>query len=470
MAGFMRYWVSKRWLRTPPCTSRSKRDRARPSAAAMSEETVGGSWQWSPSSTTCSAPWQKGTMVAISVACEASSIRTRPNAYLSMMPLPAPMAVVHTTLARLIASWTTSWARRLSVQSLSLSMPKALHAISSAQCLSSSGRAVSGRPRRITSTPRLPTPSTILSTAMLESEAAMTCPPFGPPPVRAHCCRIFTASDVLPVPGGPWIRTMDCEMAASSARRWLAFKRAWSTWADRIMAQRDSAALHAPGPVVSTASMIDLDGLIFTFRVLSPFPPLPSGAARRCSEAMIREYCCRFASLSMRNLPSSLVTGTGGGPFTNLITRGRSFSTSASSRRGCQFQFPSAWTPTESPFTMPRRSSSMAAPPKPSTTNSPDFMPSLKRTPIFERPAWTRRSGGSVRILSSVWLASSRKSRTACRVLDAKYMQCASLSHPAMRVATSAKSAPSRGWASTGIDSSTSRSAVCDSCEGAAAA
>ena len=35
-----------------------------------------GSWQWSPQRTNCLQPWQIGTNVAVSVACEASSIRT----------------------------------------------------------------------------------------------------------------------------------------------------------------------------------------------------------------------------------------------------------------------------------------------------------------------------------------------------------------------------------------------------------
>ena len=49
--------------------NRSKRDCDRPAVAAFFAETIGPSWQWSPTSTTCRAPSTIGTIHSGSVAC-----------------------------------------------------------------------------------------------------------------------------------------------------------------------------------------------------------------------------------------------------------------------------------------------------------------------------------------------------------------------------------------------------------------
>lgn len=61
---------------TPLKAKRSKREVFSAFECSLSLLTVGGNWQWSPQSTNCLQPWQIGTNVAGSVACDASSIST----------------------------------------------------------------------------------------------------------------------------------------------------------------------------------------------------------------------------------------------------------------------------------------------------------------------------------------------------------------------------------------------------------
>ncbi len=61
---------------TPLKAKRSKREVFSAFECSLSLLTVGGNWQWSPQSTSCLQPWQIGTNVAGSVACDASSIST----------------------------------------------------------------------------------------------------------------------------------------------------------------------------------------------------------------------------------------------------------------------------------------------------------------------------------------------------------------------------------------------------------
>mmetsp|Transcript_73948 Transcript_73948/g.239035 ORF Transcript_73948/g.239035 Transcript_73948/m.239035 type:complete len:272 (+) Transcript_73948:870-1685(+) len=199
-----------------------------PSFVARSEDTVGGSWQWSPSSASCRQPLQMGTTVAGSVACEASSTRTLGKVYSFSIALPAPTAVQHTASARSIARCTSSRARwrAASLSSESRVTPQAFAAISSAQYCSSSGRAISGRPRRTTRTPARARPSTRLSTAMLESLVASSAAFLSrrmSPETRTHCCMILMAVEVLPVPGGPCTSATEQFVALLRASTWLEF-------------------------------------------------------------------------------------------------------------------------------------------------------------------------------------------------------------------------------------------------------
>mmetsp|Transcript_4560 Transcript_4560/g.7140 ORF Transcript_4560/g.7140 Transcript_4560/m.7140 type:complete len:214 (-) Transcript_4560:946-1587(-) len=76
-----------------------------------------------------------------------------------------------------------------------------------------SWRTASGRPMRATRTPARDSPSTKLSTAMLESEVHN----MGLVRLRSHICTSATAVCVLPVPGGPWMSVTRWNSAASSA-------------------------------------------------------------------------------------------------------------------------------------------------------------------------------------------------------------------------------------------------------------
>mmetsp|Transcript_46401 Transcript_46401/g.129085 ORF Transcript_46401/g.129085 Transcript_46401/m.129085 type:complete len:204 (-) Transcript_46401:795-1406(-) len=139
------------------------------------------------------------------------------------------MDVQQTTSAPSIVRCTSSRPRccdALSLRSLSLSTPHFFAAISSAQCRRSSGRAISGRPRRTTCTPRRARPSTRLSTAMLESlvaTSAVFLPRKISPEERTHCLKICTAVAVFPVPGGPCTNASEFRIATSIAWFWLGF-------------------------------------------------------------------------------------------------------------------------------------------------------------------------------------------------------------------------------------------------------
>lgn len=71
-----RYWIFNMIGCTPLKAKRSKREVFSAFECSLSLLTVGGNWQWSPQSTNCLQPWQIGTNVAGSVACDASSIST----------------------------------------------------------------------------------------------------------------------------------------------------------------------------------------------------------------------------------------------------------------------------------------------------------------------------------------------------------------------------------------------------------
>mmetsp|Transcript_97786 Transcript_97786/g.280964 ORF Transcript_97786/g.280964 Transcript_97786/m.280964 type:complete len:206 (+) Transcript_97786:1489-2106(+) len=199
-----------------------------------------------------------------------------------------------------------------------------------------------------------PTPSTMLSMAMFASEAARMPLPTIPELPRLQWWRILTATEVLPVPGGPWTNTKDLQAAASMALIWLSFmpSAAVEFESEGTDAHRASAAWRALEPLVTTASTMDGEGLILSFRseVCLPGMDCAVGAASMWRAQMTREYCCRFANLSMRNFPDSCVTSLGGIRPENLITKGRSLTTSASIIFGPHCQSPSGLTPTQSPF------------------------------------------------------------------------------------------------------------------------
>mmetsp|Transcript_30270 Transcript_30270/g.77146 ORF Transcript_30270/g.77146 Transcript_30270/m.77146 type:complete len:328 (-) Transcript_30270:352-1335(-) len=201
MPGCMRYCVSSSSVGSPSAISRVKSG-CEPGSFAL---TVGPSWHWSPSRTTCCAPRQRATSVEASVACVASSTSTAPKVCPLSDSEPTPMQVAHTTCAPLISRRRASAASCLLENSFSRA---------SGQYCSSSGRTESGRPRRTTRTPASARPASRLSTAMFESDVASTWPP---PRQCTHVVRIASATAVLPVPGGPCTSVSACETAASAA-------------------------------------------------------------------------------------------------------------------------------------------------------------------------------------------------------------------------------------------------------------
>mmetsp|Transcript_108476 Transcript_108476/g.312482 ORF Transcript_108476/g.312482 Transcript_108476/m.312482 type:complete len:295 (+) Transcript_108476:1258-2142(+) len=294
------------------------------------------------------------------------------------------MAVLAMTWARLTRSCKMSCTRRLSEHSFKRSTPSIRHASSSAQRPSTDIEADSGRPRRTMFTPCLSTPSTMLSMAMLESEAANVPPS---PDVRAHCCKMRTATVVFPVPGGPWTSTRHFEIAASIARCWLSFMPSAARPSSRASAAtRDSAATWQSRPLPRTAWMTNGDGRFLGFLDFASCTVCRAGDDNKLTAMTTREYCWRLASLSTRNLPCSWYTGRGGVLEENLMTKGFSSITSASSMPGGHTQEPSEHTPTESPFCKPRRSESVE-PTNLSTFISLDFSPFTKFTLISVKPA-----------------------------------------------------------------------------------
>mmetsp|Transcript_25158 Transcript_25158/g.66847 ORF Transcript_25158/g.66847 Transcript_25158/m.66847 type:complete len:225 (+) Transcript_25158:781-1455(+) len=186
-----------------------------PTSKAACDATVGGSWHWSPTRTSCWHPRQSGTREADSVTCEASSSSTPAKVMPSSWSEPTPTHVEQTTCALRIAD----------IFSDQLISDRPGGGTSTQYCMSS-GRMRSGRPSRTARTPERIRPSRRLSTAMLESEVASTGPPPPPPavPERTHQTRTRSAVCVLPVPGGPWIRVSRWVTASSTACAWLRFR------------------------------------------------------------------------------------------------------------------------------------------------------------------------------------------------------------------------------------------------------
>mmetsp|Transcript_65687 Transcript_65687/g.143178 ORF Transcript_65687/g.143178 Transcript_65687/m.143178 type:complete len:212 (+) Transcript_65687:315-950(+) len=186
------------------------------------------------------------------------------------------------------------------------------------------------------------------------------------PESRTHCCMIFTAVEVLPVPGGPCTKVTEEQEASSSARTWLLFRLPPDTLARLYIARRSppiggerasSATRRVPTMQRSTGG----DGRCF-WPSRRPLRSLCScrrfsGSARRCTAAAMRPKLMRFASLSTRNCPLQR-----GSPLSGLITNGRATSTSHSQTWTCP-RSPRSWSnevkATASPVCMPRRSSSV---------------------------------------------------------------------------------------------------------------
>mmetsp|Transcript_99165 Transcript_99165/g.280612 ORF Transcript_99165/g.280612 Transcript_99165/m.280612 type:complete len:269 (-) Transcript_99165:580-1386(-) len=264
------------------------------------------------------------------------------------MPLPAPMDVQHTTSALSTARWTSSRALALaaSFSSLSLVTPQAFAAISSAQYSRSSGRDISGRPSRTTRTPCFASPSTRLSTAMLESLVASSAV-FLPHRIsrepRTQCCMIRSAVDVFPVPGGPCTRVSDARSDSLMARTWLSFMPAVSTATVSLTPFPSSSvagifASAETGPRLMIVRMIAGAGLFLSPRCLCLWLPLFSssadwGCARRCSADAMRVKLVRLATLSTLNFwPSMSLAMIGWSLFRGFRIRGRDTRTSHSHR------------------------------------------------------------------------------------------------------------------------------------------
>mmetsp|Transcript_10731 Transcript_10731/g.21372 ORF Transcript_10731/g.21372 Transcript_10731/m.21372 type:complete len:261 (-) Transcript_10731:1320-2102(-) len=206
---------------TPHATMREKRGTPSPSSSAFVERTVGGSWQWSPTRTSCLQPLVRGTRVAGSVAWVASSTRTLSKIMPSRISPPDPIQVQQTIWAflmvfifslKICAPVAVDWIPENWPPSSMPSMPAVLALLApappcpdpglSTQYLSSSGLMASGLPSLTTLRPALAQPSTRLSTAMFESLVAST----GELLVFAQWLMILMATAVFPVPGGPWTR------------------------------------------------------------------------------------------------------------------------------------------------------------------------------------------------------------------------------------------------------------------------
>mmetsp|Transcript_114225 Transcript_114225/g.201552 ORF Transcript_114225/g.201552 Transcript_114225/m.201552 type:complete len:245 (-) Transcript_114225:67-801(-) len=227
---------------------------------------------------------------------------------------------------------------------------KIFKASSSAQCSRTSGRAASGRPTRTTFTPSCTRPSTMLSTAMLLSEAQSTRPFLA----SAQALRMRQATVVLPVPGGPCTNVKQRNAASFKARRWLAFKSlTLCTLAILLPAPTLDAFLVLPKSTSRTPSVgLCLPARPTLLRRSLSFVQLPSsvdGAEQRCTAVRVRVNCCRLANEStLYCLPEPVVPG-------GTATRGRKMRGAATTTSHSVMCPPSIGRIlTQSPTKMPR--------------------------------------------------------------------------------------------------------------------
>mmetsp|Transcript_85458 Transcript_85458/g.245437 ORF Transcript_85458/g.245437 Transcript_85458/m.245437 type:complete len:234 (+) Transcript_85458:844-1545(+) len=231
---------------------------------------------------------------------------------------------------------------------------------------------------RTTLTPSRCKPSTMLSTAMLESEVARmpSCRLWTKPlPIDpAQDLKMRTAQVVLPVPGGPCTKVTQPVAAARKAAIWLGFMSA-SAAASGSKPLTLASTLASPGfRASSTLSTCRLG----RWSGGSPLPFLevmPGGAEARWMAASARVNETLLASLSIRKweeLFDSCIIRLKLAGTTGLTMRGLATTTSHSMMGGGMFGSQPApppqprwefWgmmlTPTVSPFSNPRRSVSV---------------------------------------------------------------------------------------------------------------
>mmetsp|Transcript_16198 Transcript_16198/g.30207 ORF Transcript_16198/g.30207 Transcript_16198/m.30207 type:complete len:205 (-) Transcript_16198:800-1414(-) len=192
----MRNCTLRKKVSKPCAARRPNSDSDRPRTSASKQLTLGGSWQWSPTSTSWSAPRSTtGTSDESSVACAASSMRMAPKFRDCKKLLPEATVVQQITSA-FLRMFCFSWKSSLGPSNLlgterdTSSSPSSSLASSPASATiacesswpdlkmfsrstgASWGVTFSGRPIRTTLKPRLWAASARLSTAMLLSEVA----------------------------------------------------------------------------------------------------------------------------------------------------------------------------------------------------------------------------------------------------------------------------------------------------------
>mmetsp|Transcript_92701 Transcript_92701/g.288550 ORF Transcript_92701/g.288550 Transcript_92701/m.288550 type:complete len:370 (-) Transcript_92701:109-1218(-) len=231
----MRNCVSRNMGLTPWLMSRPKSERVMPRHCASRHWQHGGSWQWSPTSTSRSARRKaSGTRAEISVACATSSMRMAPKS-MSFRRSAADAAVVmqmtsaSSTMLRLALSSSSlassTWMRDITASTKpgsSTWQPRRSARRRVRQMPSRCELMRSGRPRRTTRRPHLKASSAMLSTAMLLSDVAST------RPTRKRCVQsrsICTQTRVLPVPGGPCTSVRRRFSAAAMVLRCEALRR-----------------------------------------------------------------------------------------------------------------------------------------------------------------------------------------------------------------------------------------------------
>eukprot|EP00967_Tisochrysis_lutea_P149432 scaffold287224_cov27-Tisochrysis_lutea.AAC.3 len=203
---------------TTPClTRRSKRERLSPRRIASSLTTVGRSCRWSPTRTNCLHPWARGTRHEGSVDCAVSSMSTISKISFDNVSPPEATHVARTTSALAMAA-----------------LPPRASGIRD----SMSALTASGRPSRTTFSPAASSPAPMLSTATLESAVART---GRRPSARTQRLSIWTATVVLPVPGGPCVR--QTHEGVSCPARWLE-EAIWESWVPEGTQEKDGAGLR----------------------------------------------------------------------------------------------------------------------------------------------------------------------------------------------------------------------------------